>query len=303
MINLSTSAFYERGTRQASSLRSEAEDLQRQIGSGNRLSKSSDDPVAAARLRVLERSQTLSKVDQRNSDYALADLKLTDHALSTAVNVVIRIQVLATQAANETLSEEQRATIGSEISMLQENLVVLANSRNASGAALFGGQTAGAAYDVIGGVATYAGTPTVEPVGLGDGQEVVPGLTGPEVFSVEVDGTPTDLFTILRDLGAVLQAGGASASAAASDALEALDAGLQKVSTAQSVVGARMGWIEVLDDRRVAVGELVAEEQGEVGGADIATTVTRLQELLTILEASQASFVRLSQLSLFDMIR
>lgn len=303
MINLSTSAFYERATRQVGSLRSQAEDLQRQIGTQERLSKSSDDPVAAARLRVLERSQTLSEVDQRNSDYAQADLKLTDNALSTVVNIVIRVQELATQAANETLNEEQRAAIGGQISMLQENLVVLANSRNASGAALFGGQTAGLAYETAGGVAAYIGTPTVDPVGLGDGQEVVPGLTGPEVFSVEVDGTQTDLFTILRDLGAALQTGGAASSAAARDALEGLDAGLQKVSTAQSVIGARMGWIEVLDDRRVAVGELVAEEQGEIGGADIATTVTRLQELMTILEASQASFVRLSQLSLFDVMR
>ncbi len=35
-----------------------------------------------------------------------------------------------------------------------------------------------------------------------------------------------------------------------------------------------------------------------VGGADLATTMTRLQEMMTVLEASQASFVRLSSLSL-----
>ena len=41
----------------------------------------------------------------------------------------------------------------------------------------------------------------------------------------------------------------------------------------------------------------------DVGGADIAVTMTRLQETLTILEASQASFVRLANLSLFSMLR
>ena len=47
----------------------------------------------------------------------------------------------------------------------------------------------------------------------------------------------------------------------------------------------------------------IAEERADVGGADIAVTMTRLQETLTILEASQASFVRLANLSLFSMLR
>ena len=46
MISLSTSAFYEQSARQIASLRAEADDLQRQIGTGERLSRSSDDPVA-----------------------------------------------------------------------------------------------------------------------------------------------------------------------------------------------------------------------------------------------------------------
>ena len=78
---------------------------------------------------------------------------------------------------------------------------------------------------------------------------------------------------------------------------------MDKVSTSQTVVGARLGWIEVMDQRREATGELVADEKASVGGADLATTMTRLQEVMTVLEASQASFVRLSGLSLFNMLR
>jgi flagellar hook-associated protein 3 FlgL len=57
MINLSTGAFYERATRQIGRLRERANDLQQQIGSGERLSRSSDDPVAAARAANLARRQ------------------------------------------------------------------------------------------------------------------------------------------------------------------------------------------------------------------------------------------------------
>jgi flagellar hook-associated protein 3 FlgL len=72
MINLSTGAFFERATRQIGGLRERANELQDQIGSGERLSRSSDDPVAAARLRSLARQDRLSEIDQRNSDRAQA---------------------------------------------------------------------------------------------------------------------------------------------------------------------------------------------------------------------------------------
>ena len=95
----------------------------------------------------------------------------------------------------------------------------------------------------------------------------------------------------------------ADSVAAAQLALGGLDAGLQQITTSQTIVGARMGWIEIIDQRREATGELIADERADIGGADLATTMTRLQEVLTVLEASQASFVRVAGLSLFDKLR
>jgi len=302
MINLSTSAFYDRAGRQIGVLRAEAEKLQQQVGTGQRLTRSSDDPVAAARLRTLERAERLSDIDQRNSDVATNDLAMADDALGSLANLVIRAQELATHAASETLSAEQREAIATEIDSLQDAALLIANGRNSAGHALFGGQANGVAYERDAGGVAYVGTGSREAMDLGDGQSVVPGLTGPEVFAFEVDGTPTDIFAVLGDLATGLRAAGDPAEASR-DALGGLAAGLEKVTTAQTVVGARLGWVEVMDDRRIAQSERVADEQLAVGGADIAVTMTRLQEISTVLEASQASFVRLAGLSLFDMMR
>jgi flagellar hook-associated protein 3 FlgL len=302
MIGLSTSAFYERATRQIGGLRSQAETLQQQIGTGERLSKSSDDPVAAARMRMLERGERLAQIDQRNSGRAQTDLKIADQALGSIADVVIRAKELAMQAANQTISPEQRTAIGGELAGLRQSLVSIANGRNAAGHALFGGQATGPAYTDDGTAASYVGTAGADPIGLGDGQSVDPAVTGPEVFAFEVDGSTTDIFTVLGNLASALQSGGDS-SAAANAALAGLDAGLDKVTTAQTVVGGRLSWIELMDQRREANGELVADEKAAVGGANLAATMTRLQEVMTVLEASQASFVRLSGLSLFDMMR
>ena len=302
MISLSTSAFYDRATRQIGGLRAEADDLQRQIGSGDRLSRSSDDPVAAAQLRTLSREQRLAEVDQRNSDLAQSNPKLTDDALDQVANVLIRAKELATAAANGTLSTDQRGSIGTEIESLRQSLLLLANSRDSAGHALFGGQVAGAAYDASGGSIAYVGTASADPVDLGQGQTVTPALTGPEVFEFQLNGSPTDLFSTLGALAAALQGGG-DEGAAGRDAMGALDAGLDKVTSAQTIVGARMGWVELMDQRREATGEMAADQQASIGGADLASTMTRLQEISTVLEASQASFVRLANLSLFDVLR
>src|SRR5690554_5180961 len=300
MINLSTGAFFERATRQIGSLRSEAGKLQEQLGSGKRLTRSSDDPVAAARLRTLARHERLSEVDQRNSERAMADLKMTDKALGTMTDLVIRAQELTMQAANGANGLEQRQLLHAEIQGVRDSLLMVANSRNAAGQALFGGHLATSAYNPAG---AYEGAGEAETVEIGDGQTVIRGLTGPEVMSFEHNGNPTDLLTVLGTLAAALQDPAANHTTAAQTALGELEAGLKQVTTAQTIVGARMGWIEIVDERRTATGELFAEERGEIGGADPATTMVRLQEMMTVLEASQASFVRLSGLSLFDKLR
>lgn len=302
MISLSTGAFYDRASRQIGGLRAQAEDLQRQIGSGERLSRSSDDPVAAAQLRTLSRGQRLAEVDQRNSDLANSNLKLTDDALSQVTNVIIQAKELATAAANGTLSTDQRSSIGAEIESLQQSLLLLANSRDAGGHALFGGQAAGAAYAGSGASIAYVGTTSADAVDLGDGQTVTPALTGPEVFAFQLNGSQTDLFSTLGALATALQ-DGSDQGAAGRDAITALDAGLEKVTSAQTIVGARMGWVDLMDQRREATGEMSADQQASIGGADLATTMTRLQEITTVLEASQASFVRLANLSLFELLR
>ena len=107
-----------------------------------------------------------------------------------------------------------------------------------------------------------------------------------------------------RDLVCVLSsAADASRAGGRRDALSALDSGLERVTTAQTVIGARMNWVDQLSERREAAGQLVDAEQADLGGADIAETITKLQHTMTVLEASQASFVRLSGLTLFDMLR
>jgi flagellar hook-associated protein 3 FlgL len=68
------------------------------------------------------------------------------------------------------------------------------------------------------------------------------------------------------------------------------------------VIGVRIAWVETVQDRQIVTSQDRAQETADTGGVDLASTITQLQQMLTVLQASQASFVRLGQLSLFNTI-
>ncbi|CDO35578.1 flagellar biosynthesis protein FlgL [Novosphingobium sp. KN65.2] len=303
IVSTSTSAFFERSRSNLQDLRAQTEKLQAQLSSGKKLARSSDDPVAASRLRSLSRLESLSNIDKSNSQRVNADLTLADAAIKDMSTALVRAQELATQAASGTSNDAQRAAIGRELDSIYSTLMNLANARDSNGHALFGGESAGDAYSVDGaGNPVYVGTASSGSLSLGEGQTVSRSLTGPEFLSFTVNGTPTDLLSVVKDLGAALQGAAADPAGAARDGLDALKAGLDAMTTGQTVVGTRMAWIELTSDRRTNLSQLRSTEETEIGSTDIASTAASLQEALLVLEASQASFTKLANLSLFNKL-
>lgn len=301
---LSTRGFFVRANRSMGDLRAQADRLQTQVSTGERLSRSSDDPVAAAQLRRLQRAAALSEVDKANADLAAADLNLADDALTGMTDIVLRAKDLATQAGNDALNNDQRISIGRELAGLYRSLVGLANSRDSSGNALFGGTVAGDAYSFDGaGNAVYQGAGTPDAIAIGAGQTVTRSITGPEIMQSGPAAAPIDLLDTLKGLADTLQAGGIGGAAAARAALSPLDSGIQGITTAQTVIGSRLAFVDLTTERRETQDELRTEQQTRIGGTDLSETVVRLQETMTVLEASQASFARLSKLSLMDLLR
>lgn len=298
-----TSAFFDRSTQDIASLRAQAETLQGQISSGQKLGTASQDPVAAARLRELTRAQTLSATDTTASNRANADLTLADTTLQSFADAVTQAQQLATQAASAVLNASQRASIGVQLSQIHSQLISLANTRDSTGNALFGGQTSGQAYTVnASGQASYTGAATATQVSLGEGQSVTTSLTGPEFLNFNVAGAPTDVLATIKTLADALQGGSSNPQGAAQSSLTALNTGLDSIANAQTVVGSRLAFVDLATQHRQTVGDLRTTEQSDLGGTDIASTVVQLQQTLLVLSASQEIFTKLASLNLFDKI-
>lgn len=302
IFGTSTSAFFERSLMDLTALRKQAEETQAQMSTGERLLRSSDDPVAASRLRQLATADVYDDIDTAATNRATIDLSLTDNALSQFSNFVTRLQELATQAASATLSQSQRAGIGEEVAQIRENLVALANTRDGNGNALFGGESASDAYTLdAAGNATYAGTGSAGVISLGGGQSVSRGVTGPEFLKFQSGGATVDLLAMTKALADDLTAGTGGATTAR-NALAQLGDGLNAITTAQTVVGSRLNWIDLNTERRTSLSEMRTAEKTEVGAADLTETIARLQNTMLVLQASQASFSKLANLSLFSVL-
>jgi flagellar hook-associated protein 3 FlgL len=304
IFTTSTSAFFDRSAQNLASLRGQAEALQTQITSNSKLTKSSDDPLAASLLRGLSRAEALASADTAAANRATVDLNLTDTSLGQFATYVTRAQELATQAASSLLPAAQRASIGAELAQIHTGLVSLANARDSAGHALFGGNSPGDAYTLdAGGNAVYAGTGTAGALSLGDGQSVSRSLTGPEFLSFkDAAGNPTNLMAVIKSLSDALGTGSAGSAAIANTALGSLTNGLDAITTAQTVVGSRLSWIDLSTQRQQTMGEARNAQQSDIGAPDLSSALAHLQELSVVLQASQSSFSKLAGLSIFDVL-
>ncbi len=299
----STADFYQRTLDQMSGLRGSLETLQTQIATGQRIERGSDDPAGAARLRALDRLQKLGEIEADNAAKLEQDLTLAADQIGGVADLLIRARELALQGSNDTLDDTARAVIAEELEQLREELLGRANAQTLTGEPLFAGTAEGPAYlrDANGAV-SYNGNLESGSVPIAPGTEIERGVTGPQVFSFDVAGSQTDAFALLSELAIIFRGGSADAGAAALAAIDGIDAGIDTATRNQAIIGTRAAWVDVIQQNQIDRGIELAEQRSEVADTDLTEAIARLQQTLTALEASQASFVRVSSLTLFDAI-
>ena len=123
----------------------------------------------------------------------------------------------------------------------------------------------------------------------------------------------TDTFLALqrvRDVRAVVITGaggnfcsGGDVHAAGSAALAGIQSSVASVASARASLGARSARLDVESQRLTDVGEARESQRAAIEDTDIAGATIALQRTLTVLQATQASFSKLSGLSLFDYLR
>ena len=240
LITNATGTFFNRALAQMADLRGQIERTRSQIATGQRIARGSDDPAAAAQLRSIARRETLSQAERDKAARLGQDLASAASEIAAVTVLFQRARELAVAAASTTTGPDGRQAIATELEQLGAELFTRANATSLSGEPLFAGLASGPAFtrDGLGNV-IYAGTPTSGAVEVAPGTAIERGLPGSAVFAFTLGGSPTSAFAVIEGLAAALQGGAPDPVAAASAALEGLDAALDTFSRAQTIFGTR----------------------------------------------------------------
>ena len=206
-MSIGTTLFHTQTMRSLTALNEKIAALQGDISSGVQNPRASDDPVRALRLSAAqEQAQALDRFGA-NLERAQSRLDQADTVLNEAVSVMRRIGELALRAVSDTATASERESIRTETNVLRDSLMNLANARDDTGLALFGGyRTAGDPFaDQVGGVA-YLGDNGEPQLQVSETMNLPTGLNGSQVFGAFPGSDGADVFTTIDDFLTALTA-------------------------------------------------------------------------------------------------
>ena len=251
-------------------------DTQVKISTGKKIQRASDDPVAAARVATIGRSQANSKAWMANLDTGLSLNSQADTAVTGMADRVAQARELLLAGANGSLTQADRDTLAAQLDGIAEELDGLATRRSANGELLF---SPGTALSV-----RYDASTTFAPV---------PSLA--EVFDV----SGVSLSQMVRDGAAALRSGSA---AAIGTSLTTLDTGVTKTADVLGDIGQRGKRLQSLQEATQAQNIDFAAERSDLESTDISEAIALLNAQTLTLDAAQAAFARINRRTLIDLL-
>ena len=307
-MKISTSQMFDNSVTQMNRQQAKVAEMQAKLASGKQLINASDDSEKSNVIQRLKSAMSRNDMYEKTLDRADNRLAAEESALISAENILQRIRQLAVSGNTDTLSISEKEIIAGEINSLSEELLSLANTKDANGNYVFAGSSVDSEAFALddNGVVVYQGDKTQTSVDVSDQRSLVLNRPGDEVF-ISVDRLADDgeiikigFFQMLSDFTAALTEDNDTNLARG---LEEITTVTENISMSLADLGSRMNTVgtqrDILEDTKMRYQDLLSNEED----LDYASAVTKLSAELLSLEAAQASFAKISQLSLFNYLR
>ncbi|MGS3179876.1 lateral flagellar hook-associated protein LfgL [Aeromonas dhakensis] len=271
--------------------------LDRQISTNKRILQPSDDPVGSVRLLGLKKEQVAMEQYQKNIANAKSQLSQGEIQLDTMTNMLSRLRDLTQTAANGSLSEDDRRAVSSELAIIKDGLLDLANARNESGSTLFSGSQVDKTAIVKdpGGNYVYQGDNLVREVSIAKGVTVELNQTADKLFIQN-----GDFFKQLDDMVAAFDSGAADSADRARAMLDRSLTLQDDISQMVSTIGARINLLDQVDEGHAEKSVYSKEVSNQIESLDYASAVTQQAHVLMALQVQQQAFAKVNGLSLFN---
>ncbi|QYZ65535.1 MAG: flagellar hook protein [Gammaproteobacteria bacterium (ex Lamellibrachia satsuma)] len=305
MLRISTNMLFDKGISSMLEQQTKLSNTQDQISSGKRILSPKDDPAGSAYL--LDLKSSISKVDQYqdNADRARARLELEETVLASTGNILQRVHELAIQGQNDILTEDQRRDIATEVRLLNDELLSLANTKDSNGEYIFAGYNADQPpfSNPVDGTYAYSGDMGSRQLQIAADRRIQDRDNGFDVF-MNLDTSTTPPLPVKRNLFETVHqiATGLEADSPNAALLDDIQIGQVHTTNVRATVGTRLNAIEEQSTVNEDFLLTMKTAQSEVEDLDMAEALSRYQQELLVLQAAQQSFVKLQGLSLFNYL-
>ncbi|WP_104048080.1 flagellar hook-associated protein FlgL [Vibrio jasicida] len=271
-----------------------------QMATGDRLTKLSDDPMASIKLLNLEREN--SAIGQYQSN--IANLKTTLSAQEThldSVNESLKsVRDLVLWGANGTLTDEDRSGMIIELKSYRDSIESSFNAQDEEGHYLFSGtQTDMPAVSNAGGTYQVDGNSDKRVVTVAKGVTMDSNMTAKEILEL---GGGDNVLNQIDALIAEFENPSPNFQAEVDASLSAIDDTLANVLGAMTEIGGRHNNLDLMDSAHGENKLFVDKVTSDLSALDYGEASVRLSNYMAALQATQASYVKINDLNLFDRI-
>ncbi|MGR5486414.1 flagellar hook-associated protein FlgL [Vibrio alfacsensis] len=271
-----------------------------QMATGDRLTKLSDDPMASIKLLNLEREN--SAIGQYQSN--IANLKTTLSAQEThldSINESLKsVRDLVLWGANGTLTDEDRSGMIIELKSYRDSIESSFNAQDEEGHYLFSGtQTDKPAVSNAGGAYQVDGNSDKRVVTVAKGVTMDSNMTAKEVLEL---GGGDNVLNQIDVLIAEFENPSPNFQAEVDASLSAIDDTLANVLGAMTEIGGRHNNLDLMDSAHGENKLFVDKVTSDLSALDYSEASVRLSNYMAALQATQASYVKINDLNLFDRI-
>lgn len=315
-MRISTQMMYEQNMRGITNSQSKWLAYGEQMATGQKVNRPSDDPIAASQAVVVSQAQQQNKQYETARTFANQKVSLEESVLSQVTTTVTAAQSSIVKAGNGSLSDDDRASLATELQGIRDQLMNLANSTDGNGRYIFGGyKTSDAPFDATTG--EYNGGTEAITQQVDSARTMVIAHTGTQVFDSvtsnavkEPDGSTgeTNVFKILDAAIAALKTPVGDDDAAKQTSQDAMDAAnrglrnsLNNVLTVRAELGSQLDELDKLDalgdDRALGL----TQQMSNLVDVDWSSAISSYTMQQTALQASYKAFSDMQGMSLFQL--
>ena len=253
---------------------------QRQISSGQRHGKASDDPLAAGLGVQVQLKKAEFAMFRVNQDHVQTTLDQTDSQLSSLQQILGNLQQLMIQASGAGLDDATRTQMAQKAQTLKDAVQQFSNAKDASGNPLL---------KAAGGVGEVQVAPSIK---------LETGILKSSVMGDPADATTVDVLDAMNDVLVALQ-GGQKPSTLEFDAI---GNAMRQVSKAQVKTGVLLNLLDSARQASAFQETAVEQQRSTLLDTDPAQAAADLARSNALLQAAQAIMARLDSTSLFEKI-